>query len=333
MADPEGTRKLEAILAADVAGYSRLMQDDDATVATLEAYRGVFRENIQAHHGRVVDMAGDSVLAVFEAATEAVRTAFEIQAVLAERNEALPEARRMRFRIGVNVGEVIERPDGTVYGDGVNVAARLESIGEPGGVTVSGTVFDQVKNRLQLGFDFIGEQQVKNIAELIRAYRVVAEGTPVSAERSAFSWRRRHVRRALIGGVAVLGASALVGSWIWTRVQRRAPLANNRIAVLPFVSMSASADDEYFADGITEELISRLSRVKGLEVIARTSIDSYKGSKKTIGEIANELSVGTILEGSVRKAEHKVRITAQLINAGNQAHLWSEDYDREFKDT
>jgi TolB-like protein/class 3 adenylate cyclase len=333
LADPEGTRKLEAILAADVAGYSRLMQDDDeATVRTLEAYRVVFREKIQAHHGRVVDMAGDSVLAVFEAATEAVRTAFEIQSELSQRNEALPEARRMRFRIGVNLGEVIERPDGTVYGDGVNVAARLESIGEPGGVTVSGTVFDQVKNRLQLGFDFIGEQEVKNIAELIRAYRVVAEGTSVSAERPALGPRRRQLRRALIGAGGVLVVGALAGSWIWTRAQKRAPLANNRIAVLPFVSMSASADDEYFADGITEELISRLSRVKGLEVIARTSIASYKGSKKKIGEIANELSVGTVLEGSVRKAEHKVRITAQLINAGNEAHLWSEDYDRELKD-
>jgi adenylate cyclase len=149
------------------------MQDDDkATVATLEAYRTVFREKVQAHRGRVVDMAGDSVLAVFQAATGAVRAAFEIPAVLAERNKALPEARRMRFRIGVNLGEVIERPDGTVYGDGVNVAARLESIGEPGGVMVSGTVFDQVKNRLPITFDFIGEQEVKNIAELVRAYRV-----------------------------------------------------------------------------------------------------------------------------------------------------------------
>ena len=334
MANPEGTRKLEAILAADVAGYSRLMQDDDeATVATLEAYRTIFREKIQAHRGRVVDMAGDSVLAVFEAATEAVRTAFEIQVVLAERNESLPEARRMHFRIGVNLGEVIERPDGTVYGDGVNVAARLESIGEPGGVTVSGTVFDQVKNRLQLGFDFIGEQEVKNIAELVRAYRVVSEGTPVSAARLADGRRRRQLRRALIGAAGVLGAGAVAGPWLWSRAtQKRAPLVNNRIAVLPFVSMSANADDEYFADGITEELISRLSRVKGLEVIARTSIASYKGSKKKIGEIAGELSVATILEGSVRKAEHKVRITAQLINAGNEAHLWSEDYDRELKD-
>ena len=169
-------------------GYSRLMQDDDeATVATLEAYRAIFRETIEAHRGRVVDMAGDSVLAVFEAATGAVRAAFEIQTALAERNESLPEARRMRFRIGVNLGEVIERADGTAYGDGVNVAARLESIGEPGGVTVSGTVFDQVKNRLQVGFDFIGEQQVKNIAELVRAYRVVAEGAVLRGTGTAIS--------------------------------------------------------------------------------------------------------------------------------------------------
>jgi adenylate cyclase len=151
MTDPEGSRKLTAILAADVAGYSRLMQvDDRATVAMLEVYRGVFREQIEAHEGRVVDMAGDSVLAVFDSATEAVRAAFQVQAVLAERNEACPEEGRMRFRIGVNLGEIIAKSDGTVYGDGVNVAARLESIGEPGGVTVSGTVFDQVKNHLNL---------------------------------------------------------------------------------------------------------------------------------------------------------------------------------------
>ena len=176
MADSEGTRRLAAILVADVAGYSRLMQaDDHATVATLEAYRTVFREHVEAHQGRIVDMAGDSVLAVFEAATEAVRAAFEIQGALAQRNEVLPEERRMRFRIGVNLGEVIAKPDGTVYGDGVNIAARLESIAEPGGVTISGTVFDHVKNRLDVAFDFIGEQAVKNIAEPVRAYRVLLE--------------------------------------------------------------------------------------------------------------------------------------------------------------
>ena len=333
MADSEGTRKLEAILAADVAGYSRLMQhNDEATVAALEGSRGVFREKIEANRGRVVDMAGDSVLAVFETATGAVRAATEIQAVLAERNQALSEDRRMRFRIGINLGEVIERQDGTVYGDGVNIAARLESIGEPGGVTVSGTVFDQVRNRVQLNFDFMGEQQVKNIAEPIRAYRVVAEGTPVSRKRLIALLRRRDVRRRLMSASGVLALGAVAGSWLWSQAQKRVSPVNNRIAVLPFVSMSASADDEYFADGITEELISRLSRIKGLEVIARTSIASYKGSKKKIGEIASELSVGTVLEGSVRKAGDTVRITAQLINATNEAHLWSEDYDRELRD-
>src|SRR5262245_18982238 len=254
MADAEGTRKLEAILAADVAGYSRLMQDDDqATVATLDAYRSVFREQIQAPHGRVVDMAGDSVLDVFEAATEAVRTAFEIQNELAQRNELLPEARRMHFRIGVNVGEVIEKPDGTVYGDGVNVAARLESIGEPGGVTVSGTVFDQVKNRLQLDFHFIGEQQVKNIAEPVRAYRVIAEGAPVSASSRA-KQKQAISKRVAIGasasGVALLAA---VGMYSYRHFAPSAkPTApalalpdKPSIAVLPFVNMSGDKEQEY----------------------------------------------------------------------------------------
>ena len=177
MADLEGSRKLEAILAADVAGYSRLMQDDDeATVATLEAYRVVFREKIEAHHGRVVDMAGDSVLAVFKAATEAVSTTVEIQSELAQRNEALPEVRRMRFRIGVNLGEVIERSDGTVYGDGVNIAARLQSIGDPGGICISGGIYDHLKSRLKAVFELLGEQRVKNMAEPVRAFRIRLDG-------------------------------------------------------------------------------------------------------------------------------------------------------------
>lgn len=333
MADPEGIRKLEAILAADVAGYSRLMQaDDEATVATLEAYRAVFREKIQAHRGRVVDMAGDSVLAVFEAATGAVRAAFEIQAALAERNEALPEARRMCFRIGVNLGEVIERPDGTVYGDGVNIAARLESIGEPGGVTVSGTVFDQVKNRVQIGFDFIGEQQVKNIAELVRAYRVVAEGVPISHKRPPPNSDRRNVRRILVGAGGVATVAALTGGWLWWRNHEHAPAAGNRIAVLPFTNISADGKDEYFADGMTEELISRLSQIRELDVIARTSVMQYKGKSTSVADIGRELNVQSVLEGSVRRAGDKLRITAQLVNTANQGHLWSENYDREVKD-
>ena len=320
MADPEGIRKLEAILAADVAGYSRLMQDDDeATVATLEAYRAVFREKIQAHHGRVVDMAGDSVLAVFEAATGAVRAAFEIQGVLAERNEALPEARRMRFRIGVNLGEVIERPDGTVYGDGVNIAARLESIGEPGGVTVSGTVFDQVKNRVQLGFDFIGEQEVKNIAELVRAYRVVAEGTrSASADRNA----SEHLeacgdrwcsccRRADRGG------GHLCIPHVASR--HRALPDKPSIAVLPFQNMSGDPAEDWYSDGLTETLITDLSKLRHLFVIARNSSFTYKGKAVDARQVGRELGVRYLLEGSVQRAAERVRINAQLIEAETDA--------------
>ena len=324
MADVEGSRKLEAILAADVAGYSRLMQDDDeATVATLETYRGVFRERIQAHHGRIVDMAGDSVLAVFEAATRAVRAAFEVQNEFAQRNEVLPEARRMRFRIGVNVGEIIEKQDGTVYGDGVNVAARLQSIGEPGGVTVSGTVFDQVKNRVQLAFDFIGEQQVKNIVDPVRVYRV-----------------RPATKQAMDPARPGPGAPAI------THASRDTPFASvaagsapafqlpdkPSIAVLPFVNMSADPQQEYFSDGMTEDLITGLCKLSGLFVIARNSVFLYKGRAVKPQQVSQELGVRYLLEGSVRKADKQVRITAQLIDATTGYHLWAENYDGELKD-
>jgi adenylate cyclase len=328
MADLEGVRKLEAILAADVAGYSRLMQEDDeATVAMLEAYRAVFREKIQARRGRVVDMAGDSVLAVFEAATEAV---------LAARNETLPEARRMRFRIGVNLGEVIERPDGTVYGDGVNIAARLQSIGEPGGVTVSGTVFDHVKNRVEVGFDFIGEQEVKNITELVRAYRVVAEGTPVSTlvQRK----RQRAISQpVLIGGAAAAAVLiATAGIYSYRHVGPTATALSlpdkPSIAVLPFVNMSGDTEQEYFSDGMTEDVITSLSKRSDLFVIARNSVFTYKGHAVKPEQVSHELGVRYVLEGSVRKVDKRVRITAQLIDATTGYHLWAEHYDGELND-
>jgi adenylate cyclase len=344
MADTEGIRKLEAILAADVSGYSRLMQDDDeATVATLEAYRTVFREKVQAYRGRVVNMAGDSVLAVFEAATGAVRAAFEIQAVLAERNKALPEVRRMRFRIGVNLGEVIERPDGTVYGDGVNVAARLESIGEPGGVMVSGTVFDQVKNRLPITFDFIGKQEVKNIAELVRAYRVLAEGTPVP--RSGRPKRKRPISKPAViaASAAALVLIVAVGIYSYRHATSSAQMASESsavlplpdkpsIAVLPFVNMSGDQEQEYFSDGMTEEVITSLSKRPGLFVIARNSVFTYKGRAVKPEQVSRELGVRYVLEGSVRKADKHVRITAQLIDGTTGYHLWAERYDGELKD-
>ena len=184
MADPDGIRKLEAILAADVVEYSRLMQEDDeSTVATLETYRSIFREKIQARHGRVVDMAGDSVLAVFNAASEAVRAACEIQAVLAKRNAELFETRRMRFRMGINLGEVIEKPDGTVYGDGVNIAARLQGLAEPEEIWISGTAYDHVKNKIGVEFDSLGDRPIKNMSEPVRAYRVRSRPTDAKSAR------------------------------------------------------------------------------------------------------------------------------------------------------
>ena len=344
MADPEGSRKLTAILAADVAGYSRLMQvDDRATVATLETYRGVFREHIKAHEGRIVDMAGDSVLAVFDSPTEAVHAAFDIQSVLAERNEALPEKRRMRFRIGVNLGDVISKADGTVYGDGVNIAARLESIAEPGGVTISGTVFDQVKNRVRVGFDFIGKQAVKNIVEPVRAYRMVAEGTPVSAPGRP-KRKRAIAKLAVIGTAAfavVLVAAVGIYSYRHAAPPAKAPIASAAalplpdkpsIAVLPFVNMSEDPKQEYFSDGMTEDVITSLSKLSGLFVIARNSVFTYKGRAVKPEQVSRELGVRYVLEGSVRKSENHVRVTAQLIDATTGYHLWAEHYDGELKD-
>jgi adenylate cyclase len=342
MADPEGSRKLEAILAADAAGYSRLMQEDDeATVATLEAYRGVFREKIQAHRGRVVDMAGDSVLAVFEAATEGVRTAFEIQSELAQRNEGLPEARRMRFRIGVNLGEVIEKPDGTVYGDGVNVAARLQSIGEPGGVTVSGTVFDQVKNRLQLSFEFIGEQEVKNIAELVRAYRVVAEGGSVLA--SVRPKRKRAISKRAVIGAAAAGLVLLAAFGIYSYRHATPPASGPAytlpplptqpsIAVLPFQNMSGIPAEDWYSDGLTETLITDLSKLGPLFVIALNSSFTYKGKAVDARQMGRELGVRYLLEGSVQRTTNKVRINAQLIEAETGRQVWAQRYDRSLDD-
>jgi len=331
MADAGGVRRLEAILAADVAGYSRLMQDDDeATVATLEAYRSIFREKIEAHRGRIVDMAGDSILAVFETATGVVRAAFEIQSELAQRNEALPEPRRMRFRIGVNLGEVIEKPDGTVYGDGVNIAARLESIGEPGGVTVSGTVFDQVKNRLQLGFDFIGEQEVKNIAELVRAYRVVAEG-----QGAGSSQQRKVPRRARPPFLGAIAAAALIAGfsiWWGARTLQRTPAqpvtSVPSVAVLAFDNLSGDLAQEYFADGITEEIIASLSRFQNLRVSARNSTFQYKRRAVDPRTIGRELGVRYLVEGSVRRSPDSIRITAQAIETNSGSHVWAENYQR-----
>jgi TolB-like protein/class 3 adenylate cyclase/Tfp pilus assembly protein PilF len=325
-------RKLSAILSADVAGYSRLMADDEAaTLRALNEARAVFALQIAAYHGRLIDNAGDSVLADFDSAVEAVACAAEVQRDLAARNADLPETRRMLFRIGVNLGDVIEEASG-LYGDGVNVAARLQALAEPGGVCISGTVFDQVEGKLPLAFKFMGEQSVKNIPKPVRAYRLQhGPARRVSAARHKAVW---------LAAVAALVIAAS-GAWMWQERAKEArlpttdlsrPSERPRLAVLPLDNFSPSADDEYFSDGMTEELISKLSRVTGLDVIARTSVMRYKRTEKSIADIGRELGVSAVLEGSVRKAGDKVRITVQLVDVGTQAHLWSQDFDRDLKD-
>jgi adenylate cyclase len=287
-------QRLAAILAADVAGYSRLMEADaPATVATLEACRAVFRDHVDSCGGRIVDTAGDSVLAVFASAIGAVEAALAIQDALGERNGALAEDRRMRFRIGVNLGDVIEKPDGSVYGSGVNVAARLEGLAEPGGICLSANAHEQVEGRLDAAFEDIGEHEVKNIARPVRAYKIGsdtrAEPPPTPAERPS-------------------------------------------IAVLAFENLSGDVEQEYFADGIAEDLITALSRMRWLSVTARNSTFSYKGQSPDIRDVGRELGVRYVLEGSVRKGGERVRITAQLIDAGDGSHIWAQRYDRELAD-
>src|SRR6267142_425302 len=317
-------RRLAAIMFTDMVGYSALSQKNE-TVALelLNEHRKLLREAFRQHGGREIEAVGDGFFVEFPSALEAARCAVSIQRTLHDRNASQVPDRLIQVRIGLHLGDVVAQ-DTRVHGDGVNIAARIEQLAEPGGVFFSEDVARQIQNKIDLSLQRLGKADLKNIQMPVEIYRLVLpwerKHLPGS-ERLVFSIRQRQMRRALIGAGGLLVVGGLAGSWAWRRGQTQTEPINNRIAVLPFISMSASADDEYFVDGMTEELISRLSRVKGLEVIARTSIASYKGSKKRIGEIAGE-----------RTAGGKVRITAQLINATNDAHLWSEDYDRELKD-
>ena len=292
-------RKLAAILSADAVGYSRLMAKNEAdTVTTLDACRVVFREVIEGRKGRVVDTAGDSVLAVFDSVVEAVASAVDIQARIWEHNEERAEDRRMLFRIGVNLGDVITKADGTVYGDGVNVAARLESLAEPGGINLSGTAFDQIEGKLDLGFAFLGDKEVKNIDRKVRVYQAELGGG-----------ESRNV-------VSIATSEAKIPG----------------IAVLPFDNLSGDAEQEYFADGIAEDLITELSRLRWLSVTARNSTFTYKGQAVDVKQVGRDLGVRYVVEGSVRKGGDRVRITAQLIDAASGNHVWAERYDRDFSD-
>jgi adenylate cyclase len=328
-------RRLAVIMFTDMVGYSALSQKNEAlALDLLNEHRALLRKVFGQHNGREIEAVGDGFFVEFPSALEGARCAVDIQRNLHDRNNSAQPERRIEVRIGLHLGDVVAQ-DIRVHGDGVNIASRIEPLAEPGGICLSEDVARQIQNKIELPLRRLGKADLKNIRTPVQIYRLVLpwerKHLPGS-ERLAFSVRQRQMRRTLIGAGGLLMVGGLAGTWAWRRGQKQTGPINNRIAVLPFVSMSASGDDEYFVDGMTEELISRLSRVKGLEVIARTSIASYKGSKKKIGEIAGELNVGTVLEGSVRKAGGKVRVTAQLINAINDAHLWSEDYDRDLKD-
>jgi adenylate cyclase len=339
MNEKEVKRQLSAILSADVKGYSRLMEEDEVTtVRTLEEYRAIMSGLIEKHRGRVVDSPGDNLLAQFTSVVDAMEAAVEIQKELKAKNADLPENRRMEFRIGINLGDVIAEGK-RIYGDGVNIAARVESLSDGGGISVSGTAYDQIAKKLPLGYEFLGEQTVKNIEKPVRVYRVLMDpeaAGKVIGEKRPIS---RHWRWAAVALIVVAGALVIWNFYFRhpfepASVDKMAfPLPDKpSIAVLPFNNLSDDPEQEYFGDGLTEEIITALYKVPKVFVIARNSTFSYKGKSVKVNQIAEELGVRYVLEGSVRKAEDRVRITAQLIDALKGHHLWAERYDRELKD-
>lgn len=289
------TRQLAAIMLTDVVGYTALTQADEAlTLALLEEHAALLRPLFVEHGGREVKSTGDGFLVEFGSALQAVRCAVEIQRALHERNVAVPLDRTIHVRIGVHLGDVVHR-GGDIFGDGVNITARIEPLAEPGGICLSRQVYDQVWNKVDLRMTSLGKRDLKNVKVPIEIYEMLLP---------------------------------------WMQNEVPAPQAGDRtrLAVLPLVSMSPEPGDEYFADGLTEELIFTLSKVSGLHVIALTSVMKYRGAKKAVSEIGKELSVGAVLEGSVRKAGNRLRITLQLIDAVGEAHLWAEAYDRTLED-
>jgi len=341
MTPEEFKRKLTAILSADVKGYSHLMgEDEEATLRTLNTYKEVMGSLIQQHRGRVVGTAGDSLLAEFASVVDAVQCAVEIQQVLRAKNAVVPENRRMEFRIGINLGDVIEEGD-TIYGDGVNIAARLEGLAEAGGICISETAYQQIENKLPLRYDYLGEHEVKNIAKPVRVYRarIEPEAAPskLGKEKKPVGKRLSMAASVIIAVVVIAGLAALYqfvlrSSPSKTEVASKEKMAfplpdKPSIAVLPFVNMSDDAKQEYFSDGITEDLITDLSKVSGVVVIARNSTFTYKGKPVKVKQVAEELGVRYVLEGSVRRAGDEVRINAQLVDALTGHHLWAERYD------
>ncbi|MDH3886596.1 MAG: hypothetical protein OET63_20425, partial [Desulfobacterales bacterium] len=344
MADEGFKRKLAAILSADVEGYSRLMDDDEeATVRTLTSYRNAITDLVQQYRGRVVDAPGDNLLAEFTSVVDAVNCAVEIQRDLAERNTELAYNRQMQFRIGVNLGDVIEE-DGRIYGDGVNIAARVESLAEAGGICISGRAHDQVENKLGLEYEDLGKHEVKNISRPIQVYRVLSHpGAAAHRVVQAKETLGRKWRKIGFAAAAIVIVAIAIGIWqYYTRSPSIEPASIDKmafplpekpsIAVLPFANMSEDPKQEYLSDGITEQIISTLSKVPSMFVIARTSTFAYKDKPVKVQQVSQDLGVRYVLEGSVQRSGDRVRITAQLIDAIDGKHIWAQRYDRELRD-
>jgi adenylate cyclase len=333
--DPSIGRRLAAILAADIAGYGRLMHEDEAaTVHDLKAHQAVILPLIGRHGGRIIDTAGDGILAEFPSVIGATECAVEIQTVMAHRNETVAERRRMVFRMGLDLGDVIH-DDIRIYGDGINIAARLEALAEPGGILVSSTVHDQVRGRLPFSFEDTGERQLKNIEQPVRVYRLHVPGASSAAGappgRSTVGTARR---RWMVRGVAaLLVLLAAAGAW-WMSARSFPGLRADgtgaprlSMVVLPFTNLSGDPRQEYVADGITEDLTTDLSRIAGSFVISRNTAFTFKGKAVDARQVGRELGVRYVLEGSVRRMGGGVRVNAQLIDAGTGAHLWAEQMD------
>ncbi len=342
MTEERARRKLSGILSADAVGYSRLMQaDEESTIRNLADSKELMAGLIQQYRGRVVDAPGDNLLAEFGSVVDATECAVNIQQELNVKNAELPENRRMDFRIGVNLGDVVEEAD-RIYGDGVNIAARIEGLAEPGGICISSIAFDQVKNKLKLGYRYLGEHSVKNIAEPVQVYKVLMEpeyvGRVIGEEKS----KPKRRRWAALASAFILAVGAVA---IWHFYFRAPPIEpasvekmifplpdEPSIAVLPFDNMSGDPQQDYFSDGLSEYIITNLSKVPHLFVVARNSTFTYKGKPVKVQKVAEELGVRYVLEGSVQKTADRIRVSAQLIDAVKGHHLWAENYDRELKD-
>src|SRR5712691_4931421 len=336
MEEAQVERRLASILVADIAGYSRLMDEDEAaTVTAIKGHQAVVLPMVEAHGGRIQDTAGDGILAEFRSVLQAVECALAIQRTMAERNAEVPPARQMRFRIGVNFGDVMY--DGArVYGDGLNIAARVQALAEPGGICVTALVHDEVGARTSLAFADLGDQSLKNIPRPVRVFRVRLDdqSEPGATPRVAPRGATRAWRRPVLIGVLAVALAGVLGLGVWLAFYRGPSLDRPRlsIAVLPFSNLSGDPGQDYFSDGLTEDLTTDLSRIEGAFVIARNTMQSYRGKIVDIKQLGQELGVRYVIEGSVRRAEPQVRVNAQLIDAETGAHIWAERFDRGAED-